>query len=172
MNRYALTLCTVLIAALVALPVMAADQAAEARVGDPYALSVCAVSGEPLGSMGDPVIKVYDGREVRFCCASCVKTLEKDPEKAFAEIDKKMTEQQAAHYPLTVCPLSGKENSDSSVSFVAGNRLVKTCCENCAAKIKADPVAAIAKLDAAAIEKQKAGYKAKVCPISGKELPA
>ncbi|MBI2422415.1 MAG: hypothetical protein HYV27_06265 [Candidatus Hydrogenedentes bacterium] len=172
MNRYVLTLCAVLIAALAGLPAMAADEAAEARVGDPYALNVCAISGEALGEMGDPVIKVYDGREVRFCCASCIKTLEKDPEKAFAEIDKKMIEQQTAHYPLAVCPISGKELTDSAVAFVAGNRLVKTCCEKCAAKVKADPAAAIAKLDAAAIEKQKADYKAKVCPISGKELPA
>ncbi len=33
----------------------------------PYTLDTCPVSGEKLGSMGDPSVKMYDGREVRFC---------------------------------------------------------------------------------------------------------
>jgi hypothetical protein len=42
---------------------------ADARVGDPYPLATCPITGKKLGSMGDPVIKVYDGREVRYCCS-------------------------------------------------------------------------------------------------------
>src|SRR5690606_8537447 len=153
--------------ALLATPAMAAD---EARVGDPYTLNVCAVSGEPLGSMGDPVIAVVNGREVRYCCASCTKALEKDPEKYLSKVDEKMIEQQSKVYPLTACPVAGKELDGGGVAFIAGNRLVKTCCENCKAKVQADPTAAIAKLDEAAIAKQKDGYKLKECPISGKAL--
>lgn len=44
----------------------------------PYPFDYCIISEEELGSMGDPIIKVYDGQEVKFCCASCIKTFEKD----------------------------------------------------------------------------------------------
>ncbi|MFN0066740.1 MAG: hypothetical protein ACKVYV_03795, partial [Limisphaerales bacterium] len=38
----------------------------------PYPLDVCIVSDEKLGSMGDPVVKVVDGQEVKFCCKNCI----------------------------------------------------------------------------------------------------
>ena len=45
--------------------------AADKRVGDPYPLTTCPITGEKLGAMGEPVVKLYEGREVRFCCKSC-----------------------------------------------------------------------------------------------------
>lgn len=36
----------------------------------PYPLKVCLVTGEELGSMGKPVVKVYDEQEIKFCCKS------------------------------------------------------------------------------------------------------
>ena len=45
---------------------------------EPYPLSACFVSGEALGSNGEPVTKEHDGRELRFCCKMCVKDFEKD----------------------------------------------------------------------------------------------
>jgi hypothetical protein len=55
----------------------------------PYPLDSCIVSGEKLGSMGDPIVKVYDGREVRFCCSGCVKKFEADKAGYLAKIDAK-----------------------------------------------------------------------------------
>ena len=52
-----------------------------------YPLDYCIISGEELGSMGDPVIKEYNGRTVKFCCNRCVKTFESDPAMYFAKID-------------------------------------------------------------------------------------
>jgi hypothetical protein len=51
-----------------------------------YTLDTCVVSGEKLGSMGDPVVKVYDGQQVKFCCNSCVKDFEKDKAKFLTKI--------------------------------------------------------------------------------------
>lgn len=51
-----------------------------------YTLDTCVVSGEKLGSMGEPVVKVYDGQQVKFCCNSCVKDFEKDKAKFIAKI--------------------------------------------------------------------------------------
>ena len=46
----------------------------------PYPLDTCVVMGSSLGSMGDPIVKVYDGQQVKFCCAPCIDEFEADPE--------------------------------------------------------------------------------------------
>ena len=55
----------------------------------PYPLDTCIVSGEKLDAMGEPVVKVYAGREVRFCCPGCVKKFEADKAGYLAKIDAK-----------------------------------------------------------------------------------
>jgi len=52
---------------------------------------VCAVTGEPLGSMGTPVpVRVNDSkgspRTVLLCCESCREELLSDPEKYLARL--------------------------------------------------------------------------------------
>ncbi len=54
----------------------------------PYPLDVCIVSGEALGSMGEPVVKVYDGQEVKFCCQACVPSFEADPRSYLKQLDE------------------------------------------------------------------------------------
>ena len=46
----------------------------------PYPLKTCIVSGEELGSMGKPVVKVHKGQEVKFCCKHCIKDFDSDPD--------------------------------------------------------------------------------------------
>ena len=46
-----------------------------------YPLTTCVVSGEKLGEMGTPPTVTYKGTTVEFCCKSCVKTFDADPEK-------------------------------------------------------------------------------------------
>ena len=45
----------------------------------PYALDTCLIAGERLGEMGPPVVIVYQGQEIKFCCKNCEGTFEKDP---------------------------------------------------------------------------------------------
>jgi YHS domain-containing protein len=47
----------------------------------PYPLTICVVSGDPLGEMESPVIHQEQGEEVRFCCKDCVGEFQKDPQK-------------------------------------------------------------------------------------------
>lgn len=143
---------------------------AAARVGDAYSLDTCPVSGEKLGSMGDPVVLVNNGKEVRLCCAGCQKKYDANAETMDKDIDAKLMAAQEASYPAKTCINSGADLKDGGVSFIAGNRLFKTCCENCKAKVTADPAAFIAKLDKQVAEAQAADYKATTCPISGKPL--
>ena len=45
-----------------------------------YPLETCAVSGEPLGSMGAPIDYFANGTLVRLCCKNCIETLESEPD--------------------------------------------------------------------------------------------
>lgn len=54
----------------------------------PYPLEVCLVSGEELGSMGEPVSIVHEGQEIKFCCDKCVPKFEADPAKYLSKLGK------------------------------------------------------------------------------------
>jgi YHS domain-containing protein len=49
--------------------------------------TTCPVSGEPLGSMGEPIVMTHEGKEVKLCCKSCIKKFEADPAKYAAMVD-------------------------------------------------------------------------------------
>lgn len=55
----------------------------------PYPLEVCLVSDEKLGSMGDPVVLVHEGQQVKFCCDHCTPKFQKDPAKYLAKLNQK-----------------------------------------------------------------------------------
>ena len=149
---------------------LAVTASAKERVGDPYTLGTCPVSGEKLGSMGDaPVLINEDGREVRLCCAGCEKKYKANMEAMNAKIDEQLIADQKDHYPSDTCINSGADLKGAGVSFVVGNRLVKTCCDKCKAKVEADPASYLAKLDKQVEEAHK-DDKAGACPVSGKAV--
>jgi len=55
----------------------------------PYPLEVCIVSGEKLGSMGDPVVIVHEGQQIKFCCDHCIPEFNKEPEKYLSKLSGK-----------------------------------------------------------------------------------
>mgnify|MGYP000057407383 CR=1 FL=1 len=57
-------------------PAFAAD--APAAQAKPYPLKICIISDEPLDGHGEPVSKMYEGQEVKFCCKPCIKKFDKD----------------------------------------------------------------------------------------------
>lgn len=141
---------------------------------DPYLLGTCPISGQALGSMGDPVVKEIDGREVRFCCAGCVEPFEKEKAKHFGEIDKKLIEQQLPYYPLDTCVVMGdplvEDGEDIAVNHIFKNRLVRFCCKMCIKEFEENPRKFLDKLDKAVVEKQRGRYPLDTCVISGQEL--
>ena len=52
----------------------------------PYPLDTCIVTDNKLGSMGDPVVKVYGNREIKFCCRPGVEEFEEDQEQFLAKL--------------------------------------------------------------------------------------
>jgi hypothetical protein len=62
-----------------------------------YPLDTCVVSGDELGSMGEPFDYIHkeDGkpdRLVRMCCDGCLKKFKKDPAKYLSRIDDAQAE--------------------------------------------------------------------------------
>lgn len=141
------------------------------RAGDAYTLGTCPISGDKIGGMGDAVAKVYDGREVRFCCKSCVEDFEKDKAAAWAKIDEQMVKDQLPFYPLETSVVSGKALK-TPVNYVWNNRLVRLADESEKAEFQKDTAKYIAALDKAVIEKQSASYALKNCPMMGDPIDA
>ena len=52
----------------------------------PYPLKLCIVTDNDLGSMGDEQGLVYQGREIKFCCAPCVDKFRNNPAKYLAKL--------------------------------------------------------------------------------------
>lgn len=150
----------------------AAEEGAKPPKGDIYTLTTCPVSGEKLGSRGEPVVKTYDGREVRFCCQGCVPKFEESKAEYWKKIDAAMVKQQKELYPLTTCVVSGEElgSRGEPVDKVYKNRLVRFCCAGCPAAFEKEPGKHLKKLDAAVVEKQKEGYPLETCVVTGQKL--
>lgn len=140
------------------------------RIGDPYPLAVCPISGENLGSMGDPVVKLYDGREVRFCCDSCPPKFEKDLAKSLTSLDAAIIKDQGPIYPLKTSVVTGKDLPDHPFEFVHGNRLIRLGSEAEKAEFLKDVPKYLGKLDMAVIASQGADYPLKACPVSKEQL--
>lgn len=156
------------------LAVVSAAVGADAKeeTGDPYTLETCPVSGQKLGSMGDPVVKEYDGREVRFCCKGCVEPFEKDQAKYWKKIDAAMVEDQKDYFPTNMCVVMGVKNDQlgDPIDFVHNNRLFRLCCERCKTAVADSPAEYFKKVDELVVEAQKEGYPLEKCPVSGQKL--
>ncbi|MFO0833749.1 MAG: hypothetical protein U0638_02170 [Phycisphaerales bacterium] len=143
------------------------------RVGDPYPLATCPITGEKLGSMGEPIVRLYDGREVRFCCKSCPPKFEKDMTASFAALDDQIIKDQGPFYPLKTSVGTGKDLPVAPAKpfeLVYGNRLIRLGAESEKADFLKDPKKFLADLDKAVIEAQGKDYPLKTCPVSKEEL--
>lgn len=60
-----------------------ATQADQAKID---AQKTCAVTKEPLGSMGIPLVATRGDKSLMLCCGGCVKTLTANPDKYFGPV--------------------------------------------------------------------------------------
>jgi len=121
-----------------------------------YPLTTCVVmTDEPLvgedGKDGATEL-VIGNRLFRVCCAGCGKKVAKDPAAFAAQLDAAAMKAQAASYPLAHCVVNPKAvfSADKPAhEFMLAGRLVRTCCANCEAKVRAEPVKYVGMVDAA-----------------------
>lgn len=139
----------------------------EVRQGDSYYLATCPVSGEELGGMGEPVIKIYDGREIRLCCNGCVSKFANDKTANLAKLDEKMTKDQLPRYPLSISLISGKDLPKKPVDFVHNNRLIRLFDAQEKERFLKEPDRYLSELDKAVIAEQGNDYAFTTCVVSG-----
>lgn len=75
-----------------------------------------------------------------------------------------------ATYPMTTCVVSGEALEAEPLTFQAGGRTFKVCCEKCQAKVEKDPAPFAKKLDEAIVAAQLPHYPLDVCAVAGKKL--
>lgn len=116
------------------------EKASEAPQAE-YPVDFCVVSGEKLGSMGDPVKYDHDGREVQFCCKMCIKKFESDSDTYIEKLDAAIIEAQKENYPLETCVVSDEKlgSMGDPVNLVYDNQLVQLCCKMCKKDFEKDP---------------------------------
>jgi YHS domain-containing protein len=88
MKNLRIALCATAAALLLAtavLPTVRADDAKAPATSQPAAATntKCPVSGDDVDSK---VTTVYNGKTYAFCCADCVKSFNKDPEKYASKV--------------------------------------------------------------------------------------
>ena len=138
---------------------------------DLYTLATCPISGAKLGAMGDAVVKTYEGREVRFCCAGCISKFEANVKEGFAKIDKQLIKQQVHYYPLDKCIISDEKLVEGEITeYVFNNRLVRLCCTGCIKDLKKDAAKYLKKIDNAIVKKQRKNYPLNTCVVAGGKL--
>lgn len=114
-----------------------------------YPLTTCPVSGEELGSQGDPIEMVHGTRLVRLCCKGCVKGFKKDPSATMAKIDAALIAQQLKSYPLSTCLVSGMEIEGEGKNVLYGVQLTRFCCDKCPEAFAKNPQKYLPKLSKA-----------------------
>ena len=130
-------LMVALIAVMVAVPTMSADEEkkAETKTELPegyVAQTTCPVMG---GKITSESFTDYQGQRIYFCCAGCEGSFLKDPDKYFEQAakDKVMFENVQ-----TTCPVTGNPIDKKFFTYYKG-RGIYFCCADCIEKFNADP---------------------------------
>ncbi len=158
--------------------ILAAEAAApteKAAVEDTYPLDTCIVTGAKLGSMGEPVVYDHEGREIRFCCAGCIKKFEADPNGYLKKMDDAITAAETGDYPLETCVVTGKKlgSAGEPVDYIYDNHLVRFCCAGCIKAFEKDPARYAARIDEARARRAAEAprpYPLDTCIVSGARL--
>lgn len=92
---------------------------------------ICPMTGQKLGSHGEP-LKVKIGKEELFvCCKGCLKN--KINPKHWATIHANFAKSQG------ICPIMKKKLPKSPKWTIVKGQIVYVCCPPCTKKIEADP---------------------------------
>ena len=112
------------------------------------AQGICPVSGQKLGSHGDPVKATVGEQTVYLCCKACVG---KDiPKENWTKVLQTMAAAQG------VCPVMKRALPKKPASLVVDGRTVFVCCKPCIAKVQADPGKYVAVVDQLLTKNKKA----------------
>lgn len=117
------------------------------------AQDVCPVSGQPLGSMGDPIAVSVGNETLYVCCSGCIDTVKEHPEKYFTAkptltVTPATEADAAAIAAQKLCPVMDEPLGGMGTPLkVSGlERDVFLCCKGCLTSLEKDPQKYLAKL--------------------------
>jgi hypothetical protein len=110
----------------------------------PYPLDTCPVSGEKLGSMGEPVVFVHQNQEIQLCCKGCRKDFDNGATKFMSKIEE--ANKKVKPYKQDTCLYSGEPLGAKPRVVVFQFQEVKFCCRDCEKEFRKDPKPHLAKL--------------------------
>lgn len=129
---------------------VAADRAREQQRRDQLRIAVqeiCPVSGQKLGSMGEPVKVQVREETVFFCCKGCLNS--KINPQHWATIHANFAKAQR------ICPVMKHELPKKPKWTIVDGEIIYVCCPPCTEKIAAEPQKYLRQVDelyAAALE--------------------
>lgn len=129
----------------------APEAAAKGKEQQPQ--SSCPITGKPIDRKH---FADYEGQRVYFCSDKCGTTFGRFPDRYLYEMH---AGGQRPENVQSTCPVSG-EKLENRTSFVdVLNKRIYTCCEKCAAKVKADPATYLDRLEGRGVQSK--------CPVRG-----
>lgn len=136
------------------------------------AQKICPVTGQELGSMGDPIPAKFGEQTVFLCCQGC-QGKDADPQH-WKTIQSNLAMAQGT------CPIMGKPVTGDSQSTIVDGHPIFVCCPPCIAKVQADADAVLVKVTASYVsfvakerqvnsDRLHARAQA-ICPVTGQKL--
>ncbi|MFM9995653.1 MAG: hypothetical protein ACKVU4_07620 [Phycisphaerales bacterium] len=142
-------------------------------VMDSYYLSTCARCDGLLGSKGESMEVVRDGRRLRLCSGACIDAFDRDPRAGCEHVDAVMIADQRPHYPLTTSLVTGRPLGPSPIEFIWGNRLFRAADDAERGLLLARPAESMRLLNRAVCVAQAPLYgMPHKCPVQGDILPS
>lgn len=133
-------------------PVAVPSPGAPAAVGKSQTL--CPVMGGAIDTNSFVDVK---GRRIYVCCAGCIPTIQKDPDKYLVILAKEGVE---APRVQTVCPVMNKP-VDRTLFVDAGGKRLYVCCEACVKIAGQSPAKYMAKAEAGGVVLDRAPAEAR-----------
>jgi YHS domain-containing protein len=131
---------TAAITLLVALPVLAGDQAPPIKPQ-----TNCPVMGAKINRR---LFAEYKDKRVYFCCGDCPAQFKKDPARYVAQLEAQGITLERIQ---TTCPVTGEKLKDKKVFADYKGKRVYFCCDACVAEFNKDPAKYIKKLEDAGV---------------------
>lgn len=144
------------------------SEPAALAAGDGYYLGTCARCDGLLGSKGESLEVVREGRGLRMCCPECIEAFDRDPTAGRAHVDAVLIADQRPHYPLSTSLVSGRPLGAGALDFIWGNRLFRVASDAERRQLQTRPEHYLQLLNEAVCAAQAGRYgMPDKCPVQG-----
>ena len=121
--RLIILMCVVVLSVSTIVSGAAEEKKSSVEVGN----KICPVSGDKVGDMGEVVQLEYQGKIYNFCCKSCLKDFNEDPDKYVKKVEEEMadeakTSEESSVKDDTTTSASGTDDAGSGENSSGTNQ--------------------------------------------------